>query len=409
MPRRKKQGSKYYHTGGNSNLNQLGADMAGSNAMARKQPVHPLVQHKVQKHAGSIDSMGDIGHETPESELIGTDISVAYESRSGGAQARRRVSKGGAVAKRLVEKKMSLVTDAVSLEMNGDDEWKKNSDSDEEEQISRRDDSYQKNRKEHSSEVELFGFNFGVVGRFVEDIATTLDTVIGQALDEWTSPGPSTRVASASRQETGTCDREEEGSDSNTDDDNEASEKAGDSGVQEESVWSDFALEKHDDTFNTRIHLQSNDVYEHVPHISSNLCSRSETKHATQWRKRAMILQKELYKLRLKCAEQEFLSKDNEELKQHLVQAKSAIDNLGEENFQLRHMLQNTGQEFEFDAAVEQQTMHQIEILLAEKAVLSQENDRLSRENQSLKELVELLHVCDVDEDYNEEDEPRDY
>jgi hypothetical protein len=369
------------------------------------------MQHKVQKHAGSINSKVDIGHQSPGSELIGTDISVAYESRAGagGAKARRRLSKGGAVGNRVVEKKMSLVSDAVSLEMKDDDEWKKNSDSDEEEQMSKRDDFYQKNRKEHSSEVELFGFNFGVVGRFVEDIATTLDTVIGQALDEWTSPGPSTRVASVSRQETGACEREEEGngSGSNTDNDDEGSVKAGDSGIQQESIWSDFALEHHDDAFNTRIHLQSNDVYEHV--ISSNLSSSSETKHASQWRKRAMILQKELYKLRLKCSEQEFLSKDNEELKQHLVQAKSAIDNLGDENFQLRHMLQNTGQEFEFDAAVEQQTMHQIEILLAEKAVLSQENDRLCRENQSLKDLVELLHVCDVDEDYSGEDEDRDY
>eukprot|EP00890_Picochlorum_soloecismus_P000094 jgi/Picsp_1/1085/NSC_04568-R1_hypothetical protein CHLNCDRAFT_135865 [Chlorella variabilis] len=330
-----------------------------------------------------------------------------------GTKARRRVSKGGAapLGKRVVvEKKMSPVSDAVSLEMNGD-EWKRKSDADEEEQSSRRDDSYQKNRKQHSSEVELFGFNFGVVGRFVEDIATTLDTVIGQALDEWTSPGPSSRVASLSREETDAFEKEENsnGSDSDTDHGDKDSDKAGDNGLQPVSIWDDFALDQHEDGLNTRIHLRSNDVYENVPHTSSNLSGSSETKNGSQWRKRAMILQKELYKLRLKCAEQEFLSKDNVELKQHLVQAKSAIDNLGEENFQLRHMLENTGQEFEFNATVEQQTTHQIEILLAEKAVLSQENDRLCRENLSLKELVELLHVCDVDEDYNEEDETRDY
>jgi len=414
MPRRKKQGSRNYHL--NGNVNRFGADVVESKDMVRVQDVHQSVQHKVEKHAGSsVDWMGGTGPESPGTELIGTDTAVAYESRSGagGTKARRRASKGGAapVGKRAVEKKMSLGSDAVSLEMvDGEDEWKRYSDSDEEEQSSRRDDTYQKNRKQHSSEVELFGFNFGAVGRFVEDIATTLDTVIGQALDEWTSPAPSIRVAGLSKEGTDVFEREENGnvSDLDTDQDNKDSDKARDDGIQQMPFWSEFDLEQHEDGFNTRIHLQSNEVYENVAHVSSKVSSSSETKNASPWRKRAMILQKELYKLRLKCAEQEFLSKDNEELKQHLVQAKSAIDNLGEENSQLRHMLQNTGQEFEFDDTVEQQTMHQIEILLAEKALLSQENDRLSRENHSLKELVELLHAFDVDEDSCEEDETRD-
>jgi len=41
--------------------------------------------------------------------------------------------------------------------------------------------------------------------------------------------------------------------------------------------------------------------------------------------------------------------------------------------------------------AVEQQTMCQIELLLTEKAVLSQENDRLKRENHSLEELLQFM------------------
>ena len=79
-------------------------------------------------------------------------------------------------------------------------------------------------------------------------------------------------------------------------------------------------------------------------------------------------------------------------MKYQLHAATQRLDSLSAEDSSNK---QTTPTQDEYLAAetdsVDQQTTYQIEILLADKAVLSQENDRLQREVQGLQELLDVV------------------
>lgn len=266
---------------------------------------------------------------------------------------------------------------------------------------------------------------FGSMGKLVEGFAVTLDTVIGQAFDDWGGtpkapgregkkkvlkpvgmlPSPTQLPLSASR----APQRER------------SSHEWGDFNVEEETseafVGGMFtpgsaarSLGAISIAPNSAGGIGQGITTPGAPAASPPTTAIPEkgqtAKEIQLWRRRAQIVQKELQKLRAQRDEYQHVKKEYETLQRDL---KNKISSSGGDNASNTAVVSkftdgddDDSPEGGADSLASEQVMGQMEALIAEKARLAQENDRLLRENTGLHELLEFTmqhHVEDLDDD----------
>jgi len=269
---------------------------------------------------------------------------------------------------------------------------------------------------------------FGSMGKFVEGFAVTLDAVIGQAFDDWGTPkAPGREGKKRIIKPVGTLPSPSQLPSSAV----EAPPRK--SGSHE---WGDFNVEEEQNEASVGGMLTPGSAARSlgavsiapassggggqgttitpgapaaIPH-STTIPARGQTAKEIQlWRRRAQILQKELQKLRAQRDEYQHVKEEYETLQLDLKNKISSNGGGGSNN-----NINNTADvskstdgddnapEGGADSLASEQVMGQMEALVAEKARLAQENDRLLRENTGLHELLEFTmqqHAADLGDD----------
>jgi hypothetical protein len=257
---------------------------------------------------------------------------------------------------------------------------------------------------------------FGSMGKFVEGFAVTLDTVIGQAFEDWGTPkAPGREGKKKVVKPVGLLPSPAQltsSGRSGADGDGEGLPRGRSSSHQ----WVDFDVEEEQGlgSLLTPGSITKSLGATSIAPVSAggagggcstpgapaaspyttNISAKGQTvKEIQLWRRRAQILQKELQKLRAQRDEYQHVKKEYETL-QNELKNRSKNDHDGSGG---RENNANTT-----DSLASEQVMGQMEALMAEKARLAQENDRLLRENTSLHELLEFTmqhHVADLGDD----------
>lgn len=236
------------------------------------------------------------------------------------------------------------------------------------------------------------------VGKLVEGFAVSLDNVIGQAFEEWGTGTPQRASSKAGKR---SPEKRQPAPLERTP--TRATPSSVTSPKTPQDAWGDFDIAAEDRVSEIDVPLTFKCA--RVPERASTGSTTTQAvapgtrrKAATaeevqQWRRRAQVLQRELQKLRAQKEEYE-----KEKVEQH--NSVAAADRLTEEISRLQlSAMPSPGSS---DPIASEQVMRQMEALVAEKAALAQENDRLLREKASLLELLEftmLQQAADVAED----------
>ncbi|KAI3435638.1 hypothetical protein D9Q98_001696 [Chlorella vulgaris] len=224
------------------------------------------------------------------------------------------------------------------------------------------------------------------VGKLMEGFAITLDTVIGQAFEDWGSnlqPARSgkgaAQVPGASAPRSGAVRAQpapKRGADA-------AAHVGAASSGKENAGGAVRAVSKQGEP----AAAQPASRQPHITNFMSKIDAASEQEVA-EWRRRAQQLASELQRVREQQAEYQRLRLQYDEMHKDLQQASMAANRLAEENSSLKSRGGDPAPEVDPMAA--QQVAKQMEALLLEKSKLAQENDRLLRENTGLQELLEF-------------------
>ncbi|KAL4458185.1 hypothetical protein ABPG75_013050 [Micractinium tetrahymenae] len=238
----------------------------------------------------------------------------------------------------------------------------------------------------------------GSVGRLMEGFAITLDTVIGQAFEDWgTQPqmGPKQALAGRPMPAAGrssavaAAGKENAGAQAPAGKDPAALRAAAGAAAtatkprqqQEQQGASGGAGNVSASTSARQAHITS---------FMSKLDAVSE-QEAAEWRKRAQQLASELQRMRAQQEEYQRLRLQYEKLQSDLQQASCQASQLARENSALKsRSLPPEVDPALADPLAAQQVARQMEALLREKSKLVAENDRLLRENTGLQELLEF-------------------
>ncbi|KAL4541934.1 hypothetical protein Ndes2526B_g06427 [Nannochloris sp. 'desiccata'] len=262
---------------------------------------------------------------------------------------------------------------------------------------------------------------FGSMGKLVEGFAVTLDTVIGQAFEDWGTPkAPGREGKKRVLKPVGILSSP-----------SQLSSSASGAPPKERSSqqWGDFNVEEGQNealvggTRTPGSAARSLDAVDITPAsvngegtfpgapaanpYTTTIPAKGQTaKEIHLWRRRAQILQKELQKLRAQRNEYQHVKKEYENLQQELKNKATSGDSGNNSNktadFSESIDGDNNASGGGVDSLASEQVMGQMEALIAEKAQLAQENDRLLRENTGLHELLEFTmqhHVADLVDD----------
>jgi hypothetical protein len=262
---------------------------------------------------------------------------------------------------------------------------------------------------------------FGSMGKFVEGFAVTLDTVIGQAFEDWGTPkAPGREGKKKVLKPVGMLPSPTQLSPSSS----EAPAQPAARG-RNSHQWGDFDVEEEHNgelgglltpgsaarslaamsiapasAGGGRAATATPGAPAASPYTTTIPAKGQTAQEIQLWRRRAQILQKELQKLRAQRDEYQQVKAQYETLQ---LELKNKATNGGDSNT-------NTGESNKSvdaapggaDSLASEQVMGQMEALIAEKARLAQENDRLLRENNGLHELLEFTmqqHVADLGDD----------
>lgn len=267
--------------------------------------------------------------------------------------------------------------------------------------------------------TSVFGMLSGV-GKLVEDFAVSLDNAIGNVIDEWSTPD---KVLGDSRKHEDSV-LSERGQRSSSPD----REIISNAKNEKQSPWktSNAKWSAFDESFdsmqtkNEKASFEDKDSWL-ISTIRSNDSRRViKPEEAKQWRRRAQVMQKELFRLRAQKEEWTKVQKEYEALKRSMEEPQSSQESeskslLTESSLDRNDVRQSSvvdkdmnGSQYSakvherYASLDEDQITGQLEILLAEKARLAEENSRLRRENASLSELLDLatsVVISDPEED----------
>ncbi|PRW59883.1 hypothetical protein C2E21_1370 [Chlorella sorokiniana] len=275
------------------------------------------------------------------------------------------------------------------------------------------------------------------VGKLMEGFALTLDSVIGQAFEEWNTL-PSGSSSSSRPQGTGRAaplpQRHASTAGGISSSSGSALAPRQQQGAAPQAAaapagWQDFSIDgKENDSGAAPAPAPAPSSraagakagsgastaggrQAHMTSFMSKLDAASE-QEVQEWRKRAQQLASELQRVRAQQEEYQRLRLQYDKLQSELAAAASQATRLAEENSALRSASPAAGPVADPalgpDPLAVQQVARQMEALLSEKSRLVAENDRLLRENTGLQELLEfsLVHQAQWAADGDLFDEP---